>query len=202
VLNAQQPLKGGGLRILTESISSPTLAAQLREFLSRYPSARWHQWDPASRENARAGAKLAFGQYVDPQYRIDRADVIVSLDADFLGSGPGSLRYARDFAARRRPENASAMNRLYAIESMPTSTGARADHRLPSGPATLRPPRDSSRRARSADRGRHTFGGDVRHGTRAEIRRRRRQGFATHRGSSLVVAGDAQPRSCMRWLTR
>jgi molybdopterin-containing oxidoreductase family iron-sulfur binding subunit len=86
---------------------SPTLAAQIRELLQRFPSAKWHQWDPASRDNARAGAKLAFGEFVDAQYRVDRADVILSLDADFLGCGPGSLRYARDFAARRRPADAA-----------------------------------------------------------------------------------------------
>src|SRR5206468_4259694 len=89
------------------------------------------------RENARAGAKLAFGQYVDCQYRFDRADVILALDADFLGCGPASLRSARDFAARRRPDQAATMNRLYAIESMPTSTGARADHRLPARPSEI-----------------------------------------------------------------
>ena len=102
-LTAQQPLKGAGLRILTESVSSPTLAAQIRDLLARFPSAKWHQWDPASRDNARAGAKLAFGEYVDAQYRFDQADVILSLDADFLGCGPGSLRYARDFAAPAAP---------------------------------------------------------------------------------------------------
>src|SRR5439155_25836012 len=94
-LAAQQPLKGAGIRILTESIASPTLAAQIRDVLARYPSAKWHQWDPASRDNARGGAKLAFGEYVEAQYRIDQADVILSLDADFLACGPGSLRYAR-----------------------------------------------------------------------------------------------------------
>ena len=52
VLTAQQRVQGRGLRLLTESISSPTLGGQLQELLSRYPSARWHQWDPASRENA------------------------------------------------------------------------------------------------------------------------------------------------------
>ena len=60
-LTAQQPLKGAGLRILTESVNSPTLAAQIRELLSRFPSAKWQQWDPASRDNARAGSALAFG---------------------------------------------------------------------------------------------------------------------------------------------
>ena len=86
----------------------PESDAQIRELLSRFPSAKWHQWDPASRDNARNGAKLAFGEYVDPQYRFDQADVILSLDADFLGCGPGSLRYAKDFSARRRPEQAAA----------------------------------------------------------------------------------------------
>src|SRR5262249_48654690 len=129
-LGAQRPFKGAGIRILTESVNSPTLAAQIRDVLSRYPSAKWHQWDPASRESARIGAKQAFGEYVDTQYRFDRADVILALDADIVGCGAGSLRYARDFAARRRPDRPD-MSRLYAIEGMPTSTGARADHRLP-----------------------------------------------------------------------
>ena len=139
VLTAQQASRLRGLRILTESISSPTLGGQLQELLSRYPSARWHQWEPASHENARAGARLAFGEFVDAQLRLDQADVILALDADFLGGGAGSLKYARDFSARRRPELAERMNRLYALESMPTSTGARADHRFPVRPSEVRP---------------------------------------------------------------
>src|SRR6188508_2924513 len=71
-LTAQQTLKGSGLRILTESVCSPTLAAQLRELLLRLPEARWHQWDAASREHVRAGSRLAFGEYVETQYRIDQ----------------------------------------------------------------------------------------------------------------------------------
>jgi molybdopterin-containing oxidoreductase family iron-sulfur binding subunit len=105
--------------------------------LARFPSAKWHQWDPAGREYAHAGAKLAFGRYVDTQYRLEQADVIISLDADFLACGPGSLRYARAFAARRRPVPADRMNRLYVAECMPTSTGSRADHRLPLKPSEI-----------------------------------------------------------------
>src|SRR5208282_3829193 len=77
-------------------------------------------------------AKLAFGEYVNTVYHLDQADVVVSLDADFLSAGPGAVRYARDFADNRRvsgPE--STMNRLYVVESTPTVTGAMADHRLP-----------------------------------------------------------------------
>src|SRR5436309_1203261 len=136
-LTAQAPLQGAGLRILTESVNSPTLAAQIREVLARYPSARWHQWDPASPEHAREGARLAFGRYVSAQYRISQADVILALDADILGCDPGSLAYAREFAARRAPEQPDRMNRLYAVESMPTPTGSRADHRLPAKPSEI-----------------------------------------------------------------
>ncbi len=100
--------------------------------LAQFPQAKWHQYEPGSRDTVREGAKLAFGEYVNTVYHFDQADVIVSLDADFLSAGPGAVRYARDFADKRRvtgPE--STMNRLYVVESTPTVTGAMADHRLP-----------------------------------------------------------------------
>jgi MoCo/4Fe-4S cofactor protein with predicted Tat translocation signal len=212
-LNAQGPLKGSGIRILTESISSPTLAAQIRDVIARYPSAKWHQWDPASRENARGGAKLAFGRYVDAQYHFDRADVIISLDADFLGGGPGSLRYARDFAARRRPEHAERMNRLYAIESMPASTGAKADHRLPLRPSEV----EAAARRLAAAAGvpgnvenvgnvgnlgnvapgasGNSRGADTGQRSAAALKfiAAAANDLKAHRGTSLVLAGDSQP---------
>ena len=103
-LSAQQPLAGAGLRLLTESITSPTLAAQIRELLQRFPSAKWHQWDPLSCESAKAGGMLAFGRYVDTHYRFDQAAVVVSLDADFLCEGPATYRRLIPVAApgRRR----------------------------------------------------------------------------------------------------
>src|SRR4029079_16869944 len=126
---AQQAGKGATLRFLTESICSPTLAAQIEELLTRFPAAVWHRWDPASEQNAAAGARLAFGTDTAVHYAVDRAAVVVSLDADFLSCGAGHLAYSRQFAARRRPEGAGI--RLYAAESMPSSTGARAQHRRP-----------------------------------------------------------------------
>jgi len=205
-LTAQRPLKGAGIRLLTESISSPTLGAQILEILARYPSAKWHQWDPASSENARAGAKLAFGRYVDVQYRIDQADVIVSLDADFLGCGPGSLRHAREFASRRHVDR---MNRLYAVESMPTSTGSRADHRLPRKPSEIASfareiaraigsgvPADVlvAKPGETAARGPGTA--DAVQGLRPTVTKwiaAVAKDLLAHRGRSLVIAGDGQP---------
>ena len=135
-LSAQKALQGAGIRILTPTISSPTLADQLRNFLKIYPQAKWHVYEPVNRDNVLEGAKLAFGQPVETRYDLSKADVIVSLDADFLYAGfPGNVRYIRDFAKRRNPDG--KMNRLYVVESTPTSTGAKADHRLPMRSAEL-----------------------------------------------------------------
>jgi molybdopterin-containing oxidoreductase family iron-sulfur binding subunit len=106
-LESERATGGAGFRILTETVTSPTLAAQLRALLAAYPSARWHQWDPVARDAARAGAKMAFGTDVDTQYRLATADVVLTLDADLLTSGPGSVRHLRDFASRRKCDGSS-----------------------------------------------------------------------------------------------
>jgi len=129
-LDEQRPKQGAGIRILTETIISPTLGAQMREVLTAFPQAKWHQYEPANRDNARAGAIMVFGEPVNVTYRFDQARRILSLDNDFLACWPGSLRYARDFAAARRvSEEKREMNRLYMVETTPTNTGATADHR-------------------------------------------------------------------------
>ncbi len=122
---------GGGIRLLTPTVTSPTLGDQISTFLKAYPSAKWIQYESVTRDNIREGTKLAFGEYANPVYHLDQADVIVTLDSDFLTSGPGAIRYAREFARKRRVEGTeSKMNRLYSVESTPTSTGGMADHRL------------------------------------------------------------------------
>ena len=114
---------GTGIYFLSETITSPTLARQWREVQAKYPNAKLVQYDPAI-----AGTALASGLNV--QYDLADADVIVSLDADFLsGAGfPGFHQLVRQYAERRKsPEK---LNRLYAIESTPTTTGLKAEHRL------------------------------------------------------------------------
>ena len=185
-LSTQKAVQGAGIRILTPTISSPTLADQLRTFLKIYPQAKWHVYEPVNRDNVLEGAKLAFGQPVETRYDFEKADVIVSLDADFLYAGfPGNVRYIRDFAKRRNPDG--NMNRLYVIESTPTTTGAKADHRLPlrsvdieifartlAGPAGVN--LGSSPRV-YPDIVLTPLSNDLR----------------GHQGSSIVIAGDNQP---------
>jgi len=136
---AQKGDRGAGLRILTGAVTSPTLASQIGELLRAFPEAKWHRHEAVDDDNALAGARLAFGEAVEAHLHLDQADVILSLDADFLGGGVGRVRHAKEFARRRRVPAAgeaepgsrgSVMNRLYVAESMPSLTGSMADHRL------------------------------------------------------------------------
>src|SRR5215475_15369392 len=86
-LNSQKALQGAGIRILSRSFSSPTLADQMQQFQKAFPLGKWHFWEPVNRDQVYAGAEMAFGQPVETVYKLDAADVIVSLDADFLASG-------------------------------------------------------------------------------------------------------------------
>jgi MoCo/4Fe-4S cofactor protein with predicted Tat translocation signal len=133
MLSDKKASGGAGLYILSDTVTSPTLAAQWKVAQQNYPNAKWVQWDPINRDSAYSASKTAFGDYYDAQYRLQDADVIVSLDADFLSSitHPGFLRLAADYAGRRKLADANAtMNRLYAVESVSTTTGFKAEHRL------------------------------------------------------------------------
>jgi molybdopterin-containing oxidoreductase family iron-sulfur binding subunit len=127
--------RGGGLRILIEPTSSPLDEAMLARVLDAHPDARVHMYAPLVPD--RATTPLV------PHYDLAAADTILAVDADFLASGPFHIRYARQFADRRRlakPDD--PMNRLYVIEPSFTPTGAAADHRIAMRPrdivATLR----------------------------------------------------------------
>src|SRR5206468_7842834 len=121
------------LRVLTETVLSPTVHFQLHQLRERFPEARWHVYEPARSDNPAQGARLAFGENVEPQYRLEQADVVVALDSDLLSCGGGHVRHLHDFTLRRRVRQGQPqrMNRLYAVESTLSSTGAFADHRLP-----------------------------------------------------------------------
>jgi MoCo/4Fe-4S cofactor protein with predicted Tat translocation signal len=199
-LSAQKALQGAGIRILTPTISSPTLADQLRNFLKTYPQAKWHVWEPVNRDNVLEGAKLAFGQPVETRYDFSKADVIVSLDADFLYAGfPGNVRYIRDFAKRRNPDG--NMNRLYVIESGMTSTGAKADHRLPLPASAIAgfvhgmsvPMLASEFRAIDGTfRNPHHLSASAADPQTAAFDKAFGMDFLKHSGSSVVIVGDHQ----------
>ncbi len=176
-LNAQKAVKGSGMRVLSRSFSSPTLADQMQQVLKLFPEAKWHFWEPVNRDNVYAGAQMAFGQPVETQYKLDAADVIVSLDADFLSAGfPGTTRYARDFAKRRDPDSGK-MNRLYVIESTPSATGAKADHRAAVRTGELARAAVTNDSALSSYPFTKAFSDDLH----------------SHAGSSVIIVGDHLP---------
>ena len=189
---AQQTNGGASLAILTETITSPSLSFQLQQLLEKFPKARWYQYDAAARDAAHGGARLAFGDVLDTIYRFDRAEVILSLDADFLFYGPAALRYARDFSNKRRvtsPE--SGMNRLYVVESTPTVTGSMADHRWALAPRSL----TAFANAVAGGLGvagigtpQASEGTSDQRAVNAVVR-----DLQSHRGRGIIVAGDHQP---------
>jgi molybdopterin-containing oxidoreductase family iron-sulfur binding subunit len=130
---------GSGLRVLTETVTSPTFGKELRKFLKSFPEAKWHQYEPLNQSLVRRAAELAFSRDLRALYFFENAEVVLSLDGDFLGPGPAQQHYARTFTASRRPENGLKPNRLYVAESNLSLTGAVAEHRIAMRPSEILP---------------------------------------------------------------
>jgi molybdopterin-containing oxidoreductase family iron-sulfur binding subunit len=189
-LGAQKPSRGAGLRILTEPITSPSLAEVMASILQDYPQARWHQYDPVAGDGGRLGLRHATGSPSDAVYHLDKADVVVSLDADFLGFGPSMVRYTRDFADRRRvTDEAKQMNRLYVVESSPTLTGAKAEHRLPIRSSDV----EGFARGLAAAVGAGGQAGSALGPNETKWVAAISKDLQAHRGRSVVMAGEFQP---------
>jgi Fe-S-cluster-containing dehydrogenase component/anaerobic selenocysteine-containing dehydrogenase len=170
---------GAGLHVLTGAISSPGFQRQWQGVRAAFPEAQHHHYEPVSRDAVYAGGREAFGRALEPIFHFDRARIVLALDADFLGTLPGHVRYARDFTSRRQP---AQMSRLYAAECMPTLTGAAADERRPTRACDVQAlagqiERALSDRSRPADRWLSGLIADL----------------SAHPGESLVVVGEGQP---------
>jgi len=185
---------GAGLVIMTGTITSPTLGATLASLFQNLPKARWFRHEPVGRDNTRAGASMAFGPdraNVQAVRQFDQADVIVSLDSNFLLDDPASLRYARHFIDRRRVrDDRRAMNRLYAVEAVYSITGSMADHRLAIKPSRIEAVARAI--AQQAGLAEVAQASDL---TAAEsaFAKAAAADLAAHSGSGLVVAGESQP---------
>jgi molybdopterin-containing oxidoreductase family iron-sulfur binding subunit len=183
-MNTQRAIKGQGIRILTEPISSPSLVEQIQQVLTDFPDARWHQWDPVF-GTVQGGAP----EFV-PIYSLKEADVVVSLDADFLGAGAGQLRYSKDFGSRRRIGTpADEQNRLYVAEPVPTITGAKAEHRIAVQAQSVH----AMAAAIAAGTGVAGTSAGTLTDAQAAFAKAAAADLAAHRGKSVVVAGPHQP---------
>jgi MoCo/4Fe-4S cofactor protein with predicted Tat translocation signal len=135
---AVRAAQGAGLVILARPSDSPTFAAMRAQVREKLPLAYWAEWGPATRDNVTLGLRAATGERVRPHLMLENADVIVSLDDDFLYHHPASIRYARDFGLRRRPKDGK-INRLHVIEPALSLTGTLADVRTAIRGAELAP---------------------------------------------------------------
>ena len=203
-LAGQAASGGAGLRFLTPTVSSPTLAWQLRTILEQFPNAKWYQWEPCGRDNVRAGGQMAFGQYIETRYSLAEADIVLALDADiFQAAYPGTHRYTRDWASRRQaspelPPHADVlgkalpmrpMNRTYAIECTPTLIGAKSDHKLSVKPSEV----EMYARMIATRLGVAAGGAQPRNAYEQKWIDGLVKDLEAHRGASLVIAGDQQP---------
>ena len=197
-LAEQASKRGAGLRILTETVTSPTMAAQLEALLKEYPQANWHQYEPWGLDSLSPGGAPV------PHYQFDKAKVIVALDSDFLFTHPASIAYARQFT-RGRDMMAGEMSRLYVAEPTPSITGSMADHRLALAASDIAElAQDLSSAAHpmedtiSLSYGKYTARGKkdgkdnegAAHDAWINLAVR---DLRAHRGTSLVVAGEGQP---------
>ncbi len=120
--------QGAGLRLLTGRIASPTLLRQIKALQSAYPRMVWHAYEPVDDAQS-AATQSVFKRPLDALPRLQDADVVLSLDSRFLDAGPRQIPMARAFSDRRRVRrDTKDMLRLYAVEPIPTLTGANADH--------------------------------------------------------------------------
>ena len=189
-LEAERVSRGAGLRLLTGTVTSPTLASQIRALLEQFPQARWHQYEAVCRDNARAGARLALGEDVDVQLRFDRARVVLSFDDDFLAGHPAALRHIRDFASGRRARSDfDELSRLYVVEASPTLAGAAADHRLARTAGGI----ENLAHAIASRAGIATASPSALTSEEEKFVSAAWADLSAHRGSSLVVAGEGQP---------
>jgi molybdopterin-containing oxidoreductase family iron-sulfur binding subunit len=99
---------GAGLRVLTGTVTSPSLTAQIAALQRQFPAMRWHQWEPLHRDNERAASEQSFGRPLDRIFDLDMADIIFAVESDLISAVPGWLANARHFAARRRPDETGA----------------------------------------------------------------------------------------------
>ena len=123
--------QGDKLRVLMQPTNSPSVLRMRKAIAERFPKSKVHSYAPVNESSMREGTRVAFGKPMQPLYAYDQANVIVSLDSDFLQTEAGSVRATKLFAARRRLRSPQdTMSRLYVIEPMLSVTGSNADHRF------------------------------------------------------------------------
>jgi len=134
VLKLLDGLSNNKTHILMEQSSSPSRARLVSDLKSK--GVRFYEYEPVDFTVHAEAASIAFGSFVKPIYKFEKAKAILSLDCDFLGTEEGSFESIREFSAGRRVKDdhtedpSEVMNRLYSVEGLLSLTGTNSDHRL------------------------------------------------------------------------
>ena len=131
-----EAIKGSTVALLTPTITSPTTKKIIAEFLAKYPGSRHVQYDGISYSAMLEANDATYGKKVIPSYHFEKAKVLVSLSADFLGTWVNPVEYQRGYASLRKiNEKNPEMSKHYQFESMMSMTGANADERFTHKPS-------------------------------------------------------------------
>ena len=178
---------GHGLHLLTGPISSPSLIAQIQRMQKAMPEMHWHVHAPSGRDEIYGGAQQAFGKPVETRWNFDKADLIVSLDGDFLDAGPHQAGASRAWVeARRNATHTGKLLPMHAVAPMPTLTYAKADYRAPVAQRDLLPLANALLAELSG-------GGQRSGGPAAPWRSAAATALRAARGRSIVLTGAHQP---------
>lgn len=130
--------KPASVAILSEPSDSPSLASLRDKLTKAHSGVKWYDYEPLNRDHEIEGTRRAFGQALRPRLHLDKAETVVSLDADFLAPlHPASLRYANDWVKQRKSADQGRMNRVYVADTTMSLTGSVADERLPLTPSRV-----------------------------------------------------------------
>jgi len=176
---------GAGVRFLTETVTSPTLIDQFAKVKAELPNSKWVQYEPINQDNAIAGAKMAFGSAVQTIYKFDKAERILSLDADIFSGF--NVAYIKDFAKGRVfSEEHKEISRLYSVETTISLTGAKADHRIAIKPSQM------VEIAKAIAKAVGVAGATSNYSENAAWIAAMAKDLVEHKGKSLVVVGENQ----------
>ncbi len=130
-------VKGGQIRVVSNTLLSPTTQSVIDHFLSKYPNSKHVIYDSISYQGMKEANRQNFGQDLIPSYDFSKAEVVVSFGADFLGTWLEPIRFSHDYSQLRKISRENRkMSRHYQFESLMSLTGANADYRIPIRPTS------------------------------------------------------------------
>lgn len=166
---------GKKIVLLTDTITSPSTKYYIQKFIKKYSNAIHVEYDPISYSAIMDAHKMNYGKRILPHYDFEKADMILSFDADFLGTWLSPIQFTKDYRKNRNLV-AKHISKHIQVESRLSLTGAKADERLvksPTGMLQLANDIDQALQGKSG------------HGIASDIAKELKQ----YKGKSLVISG-------------